>query len=120
MRASLRELAVNQDQGLVRLVKRRWLAPSLTLTFSAIGALSAGEGAERLRRSKPGKLTMGIRRGATERPTRVPRCCVAVNPPGFVGGCMEIDRASAQRIVARLGVTLGFLFLLAIIALAFP
>jgi hypothetical protein len=36
-----------------------------------------------------------------------------------VGGCMEIDRASAQRIVARLGVTLGFLFLLAIIALAY-
>jgi len=32
---------------------------------------------------------------------------------------MEIDRASAQRIVAMLGATLGFLFLLAIIALAF-
>lgn len=52
--------------------------------------------------------------------TRIPRCCRA----GYsgvvdVGGCMEIDRASAQRIVAKLGVTLGFLFLLAIIALAF-
>jgi preprotein translocase subunit SecG len=32
---------------------------------------------------------------------------------------MEIDRASAQRIMAKLGFTLGFLFLLAIIALAF-
>jgi hypothetical protein len=33
---------------------------------------------------------------------------------------MAIDSASAQRIVARLGFALGFLFLLAIIALAFP
>ena len=49
------------------------------------------------------------------------RVGVGLASPGGVdvGGCMEIDRASAQRIVAKLGVTLGFLFLLAIIALAF-
>jgi len=33
---------------------------------------------------------------------------------------MVIDRASAERIVARLGFALGLIFLLAIIALAFP
>jgi hypothetical protein len=91
------------------------------LTFWAIAALSGGHGPQWRQSAVKGRQAQASKTLIiTERRTRVPRCWT-VGYSGIVdaGGCMEIDRASTQRLVAKLGVTVGFLFLLAIIALAF-
>jgi hypothetical protein len=92
------------------------------LTFWAIAALSGGHGPQwRQSAVKGSKLTLRKRCSSrNDQPAfRVVGRLAILGLSMREGGCMEIDRASTQRLVAKLGVTVGFLFLLAIIALAF-